>query len=396
MNYWWAGLSVAAIAPEPVSHTDVAVIGAGYAGLSVALDLLPRHRVDVFEAEHVGFGASGRNSGLLLPLAVLPWLIPGAAGRFNARQALKRLHDRACAQASSLAERHPSAQMRPVTVHLRAPNRVVSAGLSWVADALASTGVPVTSSRRSMALQGWTMHPAKLALSLARAVRSAGGSIHEGSPVRAVSPSRDHVTLTLTDGRLVTAAYAVVCTNAYTNSVALPDPPAAKVQHTYMLATTPLPLDVQQDLGGTDSYVATPSLGMSYRRLHEGRLLFGALGSSKDDPRAQDKLDRELRQRVPRQLTAGYRWGGPIHTTGTETPVIRASAASPRIVYVAGFAGSGVALSLLAGPLSRALLPGGVADEEATELRQAMLSTRFPLRGTASALAGVLARLARA
>ena len=43
---------------------DVAVIGAGYAGLSAALKLAGSGvSVCVLEAEHVGYGASGRNGG---------------------------------------------------------------------------------------------------------------------------------------------------------------------------------------------------------------------------------------------------------------------------------------------------------------------------------------------
>ena len=43
---------------------DVAVVGAGLAGLSAALELAARGlSVTVLEARQVGFGASGRNGG---------------------------------------------------------------------------------------------------------------------------------------------------------------------------------------------------------------------------------------------------------------------------------------------------------------------------------------------
>ncbi|HEX7388568.1 MAG TPA: FAD-binding oxidoreductase, partial [Acidiphilium sp.] len=47
---------------------DVAILGAGITGISAALHLAERgYRVAVLEAERIGFGASGRNGGQVLP-----------------------------------------------------------------------------------------------------------------------------------------------------------------------------------------------------------------------------------------------------------------------------------------------------------------------------------------
>ncbi|MDP4690008.1 MAG: FAD-dependent oxidoreductase, partial [Candidatus Nanopelagicales bacterium] len=48
------------------AEADVAIVGAGYTGLWTAYYLLrdnPGLRVTILEAEHAGFGASGRNGG---------------------------------------------------------------------------------------------------------------------------------------------------------------------------------------------------------------------------------------------------------------------------------------------------------------------------------------------
>ena len=48
-------------------QADVAVLGAGYTGLTAALELAARgRRVVVLEAQRIGWGASGRNGGQAL------------------------------------------------------------------------------------------------------------------------------------------------------------------------------------------------------------------------------------------------------------------------------------------------------------------------------------------
>ena len=49
-------------------HFDVAVIGGGFTGLSAALACAEKGlKVALFEAKTIGFGASGRNGGQLIP-----------------------------------------------------------------------------------------------------------------------------------------------------------------------------------------------------------------------------------------------------------------------------------------------------------------------------------------
>ena len=54
------------IEPAPTGDQDVevAILGGGFTGLSVALELAERgYKPHLYEAERVGFGASGRNRG---------------------------------------------------------------------------------------------------------------------------------------------------------------------------------------------------------------------------------------------------------------------------------------------------------------------------------------------
>src|ERR687885_819632 len=67
----WAATAPPAIPPPRLDQSaaaDVAVVGAGYAGLSTALHLAERGvRTVVLEAHEPGFGGSGRNGGQVIP-----------------------------------------------------------------------------------------------------------------------------------------------------------------------------------------------------------------------------------------------------------------------------------------------------------------------------------------
>src|SRR3546814_7356252 len=67
----WPAPATPADPDEPLQadcNVDVAIVGAGFTGLSTALHLA-RHgaKVCVLEAEQVGWGASGRNGGQVIP-----------------------------------------------------------------------------------------------------------------------------------------------------------------------------------------------------------------------------------------------------------------------------------------------------------------------------------------
>ena len=69
-------------------EVDICVVGGGFAGLSSAIELADRgYKVAVLEANHIGFGASGRNGGQIIAgLACEQDVIEGTLGLHTAKQ----------------------------------------------------------------------------------------------------------------------------------------------------------------------------------------------------------------------------------------------------------------------------------------------------------------------
>src|SRR2546423_14216940 len=91
-NYW---LETVATSPAPSAgdlpdYADVAIVGAGFCGLSAARPLAKRGvRVAVLEAETFGWGASSRNGGMVLTGMKLP--VPTLIKRYG-REAVRKMY----------------------------------------------------------------------------------------------------------------------------------------------------------------------------------------------------------------------------------------------------------------------------------------------------------------
>jgi glycine/D-amino acid oxidase-like deaminating enzyme len=90
-NFWLTTVAAPVIAVRPLAESfDVAVIGAGFTGLSAARTLAKGGaRVAVLEAENVGWGASCRNGGMVLTGLKLG--IPALIRRYG-REATRRMY----------------------------------------------------------------------------------------------------------------------------------------------------------------------------------------------------------------------------------------------------------------------------------------------------------------
>ena len=91
-NYWLDTLAPAPVLPSAdlPESVDVAVIGAGFCGLSAARTLAKRGvKVAVLEAETAGWGASSRNGGMVLTGMKLP--VPTLIKRYG-REVVRKMY----------------------------------------------------------------------------------------------------------------------------------------------------------------------------------------------------------------------------------------------------------------------------------------------------------------
>ncbi len=388
------------------ARSDFAVIGGGLAGLSSALalaDAEPGARIVVLEANFVGFGASGRNAGLLSPLPAPLWLA-SAISEPEHLWGLKHLNGRVHEIAQWLKAEAPESGVTPKTLRLEAQGYFTAMGLSRVARLIDKAGIdvrPAKGPREQIAfgLETHAVDPYRTVAALAGLARRRGITIVEQQPVRAVEETTAGVKIVLDAGLSLEARAAIVCTNAYSGSVALPEAAKAKVVHNFMVATNPV-TDTQIGWSGaSDIFAIELNTSYVFYRMHEGRVVYGGIERFKPygdsdfnvPPDVLVGLERLIARSFPgAAMRPEEAWGGIYHQTGTDLPIIRRSGAAGAVVLNVGYGGTGVAMTMLCGRLAAALVPGGrFVNSDDERLLAALAASRVPVGALARFVAGV-------
>lgn len=399
----WAGLPM----PRAV---DFAVIGGGFAGLATALELRARHpdaRVAVFEAERVGFGASGRNAGFLSPLPAPVWLLGAERSTEQAWGAAKFNAD-VHALARWIAENIPDCELEAATLAMLPQSSVFDHALRELARAVSIAGLPhrVIASRarpgfKVLEMDAYVLHPYRLARGLAAYADERGVLIRERVPVRRVEGLRAGGALVHGDGAIVEAGKVVLCTNAYTSSIDLGErPPAALVVHGFMAASVPV---AESSFARDGDFTVEVSRAQCYHRIHRERLIYGGvdkLRAPADDfvVAAGDRrrIEAQIAGSFPGALVAiDHAWSGAFHATTNGLPIIRTSEQNHALVFNIGYGGTGVALSLVCARLAASVASNGTwTNGDDPRLLSLMHSTRISVRDSMRALGRIARRVA--
>ena len=370
-----ANSSVPAPTLESEIETDVCVIGGGVTGLSAALHARQRgYSVVLVEGGRIGWGASGRNGGQMIP-----GLRQGAAeliARYGADDArrLFNLTLEARALTHDLIARHAircdvkdtghlllAARMRDLpAMHaeahaLNVTMRYAQARMLSYQETHHEVGSPLYHGAL-LDEGGGHFHPLNYTLGLADAARKAGVKIYEHSPIR-IEPREKGVFARAPRGA-VKARYGVLACDAQVGEADPRFVGAVMPVANYLCATAPLKqpkLLIMKDRALSDSRFV-----VNYFRLTaDGRMLFG--GGERYSPRPPQDIAAFASRHMARVFPSlanekiDYAWGGLVSITTSRLPQLGRNG---DLFYAHGYSGQGVLLSSLAGKLISEAMAG--------------------------------------
>jgi len=378
---------------------DIAIVGAGFTGLSAALHAAQGGAtVTVLDGAEIGFGGSGRNVGLVnAGMWTMPEDLPKTLGDTYGQRLLALLGD-APRAVFELVERHKIAcEIEPVgTLHC-AVNRRGLAELEERERQWRARGAPVRLLDKDEAAakigtnayvgalfdeRAGTIQPLAYARGLARAAIAAGARVFSSSPALGCQADGDRWMLRTPRGA-VRAKWVLVATNAYTVA------PWAELREElthlpyFNFATVPLDEAARRAiLPGRQGCWDTRQILSSFRFDHAGRLVFGSVGALRGTglPIHRAWARRALAKLFPRLAGIAFdgEWYGMIGMTADHLP--RFHRLARNIVSFSGYNGRGIApgtvfgrclADLALGTIGEADLPLPVTEPKTAPLRHA-------------------------
>jgi glycine/D-amino acid oxidase-like deaminating enzyme len=388
-NYWLDTAAFpAATAGELPSRVDVAIVGAGFTGLSAARILAKRGaRVAVLEAHTIGWGASSRNGGMVLTGMKLD------AGTLAARYGMEAARRMYAASLASIAFVEQIVREEQIDCNFSRCGHLEVACKQSHFDAYSRSVeliarefnhrlriVPRTELRSEIGSGIYFggivddvsagLHPARYVAGLGRATLAAGAGVFENARVqriaRASEDGKPGFHLDTSRGRIF-ARDVFIATSGYTSSAT----PALQKKiipiGSFIIATEALPDALAGELSPRNRMIFDSKHYLYYYRLTpDNRMLFGgraAFFPETDNTirRSADLLRRGMIEVYPqlRDTKLEYAWGGTLDFCFDTMPH---AGQMDGIYYAVGYAGHGVAMATYLGAKIAEQISGGRSD----------------------------------
>lgn len=361
---------------------DLAVIGAGYQGLSTALHAARAGlSVQVFEAGEIGAGASGVNGGQVIPgLKQDPETLLALFGE-EAGQRLTRFTATTADVVFDLIAREglDVEQMRCGWIQAAHTETAIQAAIRRNRQWRAQGADVALLNRAEIALltgsdgyrggfidrRAGVVNPLALVHELARLVAEAGAGLSVKDPVTSVGRDGSAWRVTTGSGRSIRARKVLVATNAYSGALVPGLAQSLVWLHSFQIATEPLPAAFDYILPSGQAVSDSRRIVVYYRRSPDGRLVLGGRGPMRAPRSAEDwaHLERALHRLFPMlgSVRIDRRWFGRVAMTPDHLPHLHEP--EPGLVMAAGCQGRGIGLMVALGkPLARYLASGDPAE----------------------------------
>ncbi len=394
---------------QPLSDNidvDVAVIGGGFTGLTVAREYMkdsPHKKTAVLEGKYIGFGASGRNAGFNMSLFGLePEVTVFRWGRRRAQAA----HDymvRAIEYVRQIVAKNniecnyehtgmlrvayvPS-QIKRLSNTLKLLESFDKTGQRYSYIEKAELMARVNSDKFQAAIfeaDTGILNPTKHVRALKSLAEEAGAQIYEQTPVTNIERSGNKIILK-TGEKTIRCEKLVIAVNAWASQIkGLPRIRSRQTPvWTSQVVTEPLSKKIWDEINWNNRVAIEDIRQMVhyFRRTACGRISIGGGNVTRPINREMAQMDckdvwNTLENRlkwifpVLKNVRFEYRWGGPVSVNLDMTPEI-GHIGDERIIYASGCIGHGLSLTQLNGRLIADLL-----SEQKTDLTEFWMVNR--------------------